>query len=484
MFLHVRREQFPDCNYFMDNWSYFNLLMKKAWIPLAALPLLACLLRAASPTVSELPLPEKSMPGLEAILRNAVQQSPRMVTQVLALEIAENDRITARAGLLPSVNAYYSYNVSRDKIDYISGPNSTPAIPRDVTKTPYSVTMTQPIFQWGERKNNDRIGKIQLNIAQGNYREGYRLLAQELRGGYLRLILQKQSLKRARFYQQYVSNQLKQQEERLSKRVISEAEIFTHRLNAEQAQIALERVEFDYDSAKRSFARLAGLGNIGDEAIPDFVTETAYRAGPYDQILADFLAQKDPASVDAHNLRQQIDIAELTYANAKTRLRPKVSANFGFSQDEQDNIYGPGTKYSTASRYAGISVTWAIFDGFASGAATRNALIRRRLLENSYRQLSEDLAQNAQLAVRQINFSARNMAIQERLLVNSSSYLGTVKEDFRRGVKSESDVSQVQVSVYDAEINASNARADVFLRTGEFLGSLNEDPIVANLPVK
>jgi len=461
----------------MDNWSYFNLLMKKAWIPLAALPLFACLLQAASPAVNDLPLPEKTMPELDVILRSAVQQSPRMVNRALDLEIAENDRIATRAGLLPSLNANYSYNNATERSE--AGKPFYNSI-----KTPYSISLSQPLFYWGERRNNAKIGAIQHKIAQGSFREAFRLLAQEIRSGYLRLIVQKQTLKRARFFQQFVSNQLIQQEERLSKRVISEADIYGFRMNADQAQISLERAELEFDNAKKSFVRLTGIGRIGDESIPDAVIDAPYAAGPFDQLLAEFLAQKDPVNVNAFNMRQQIDIANLTYANAKTRLRPKVNANFALTQDEQTNISGTGTRYTVSSRYAGIGINWAIFDGFASNAATRSALIRRRQLENDYRLLTDQLAQEAQSAVKQINFSARNMAITNHMLLNNQGYFNTVSADFRRGVKSESDVTQVQLNVYDAEIVASNARADYFLKIGDFLGTLNEDPIVANLAGK
>lgn len=321
-------------------------------------------------------------------------------------------------------------------------------------------------------------------MAQGDYRQAYRLLAQELRSKYLNLIVEKLALKRARFNGQFVNTQLKTQEERLLKRVISEAEIFGVRIQAEQAQISLERSEFDYASAKQSFARLAGLGAIGDEAIPDAITETSYNAGPFNQLLADFLAQKEPVAADAISLRQRIDIANLDYAIAKTRLLPKVNAVFGISQDEQSNIYGAGSKYTSSYQYAGIAINWTIFDGFAAGAAKRNALIARRQLEGSYQQMTEQLAQDAQAAVKQINFTARNMAILDRQLVSTLGYLRTMQEDFRRGVKSESDVGLVQISAYDSELYASSVRNEYLIRIGDFLGTLNEDPIVANLPVK
>lgn len=452
--------------------------MNKAWKSLAALPLLACLLQAATPAVDDIPLPEKLHPELEAILRNAVQQSPRMLNQALDLEIAENDRIAARAGLLPSVSASASYYVASDQVDKTNGRYNT-------TKTPYSLSLNQPIFHWGERRNTNNIGIIQKNIAQGQYRLGYRLLAQELRTGYLRLIYYKIAVKRAQFYQQYVTNQLKIQEDRLVKKVISAVEISTARLNAELGQINLERTEFEYENAKRSFARLAGIGSIADSAIPDTITKATYNQATYESLVADFLSQKDPLNFEAFNLRQRVDIEKLTLANAKTRLRPKVNGVLALSQDEQSDFLGQeGKRYDYSSRYAGISVNWALFDGFASGAAVRNSLARRQQLENNYQQLIDRLGQDAQTAAKQINFSSRMMAIQDRQLVDIYGNLNTVQDEFKRGVKSDADVSIAQLQVYDNELGANNARIDYLIKVGDLLGTLDADPIVANLPAK
>ena len=120
--------------------------MKKAWKSLAAWPLLACYLQAASPVVSEIPLPEKVFPGLDAILRSAVQQSPRMVSRALDLEAAENDRIVARANLLPTLGAGISYYKSSDRYNNIDSSGQGTPSSQVLTKTPYSVTLSQPLF--------------------------------------------------------------------------------------------------------------------------------------------------------------------------------------------------------------------------------------------------------------------------------------------------------------------------------------------------
>jgi outer membrane protein TolC len=434
-------------------------------------------LYASSPSVNDLILPERVFPQLDGILRGAVQQSPRMLSRALDLEIAENNRIQARSNLLPSLSGSYSYYQASDDRADLSGRHG-------VTKVAYSAVLVQPIFFWGERRNNDRMGAIQLKVSQGQYRDAYRLLAQELRGSYMRLIVQKIAVARSRFNVEYAQTQLKLQEDRLAKKVISESDIFNVRLTAEQAQITLERAEFDLLNAKASFARLAGLSGMTDEEIPDSIPVVAYSPAPFDQLLAGFLAQKDPPTTEAFALRHQLEIGNLTYANQKTRLRPKVSAVLGTYQDEQAYSLNVAQKYQVNSIYGGVSVSWAIFDGFASGAATRNALASRRQMENDYRQLTARLAQDAQSQVKQINFSARNVSIYDRFLTSGQENVKATQGEFKRGVKSESDVSLAQLGLYDAQISAGNARIDYLLKIGDFLGTVMEDPVVANLAAK
>jgi Outer membrane efflux protein len=201
-------------------------------------PLLTVSLWAAPPAASDLPLPERMLPWLDAILKTAVQQSPRMLSRALDLEIAENTRIMARSNILPSLGSSFSYyKASDDRADLSSRQN--------VTKVAYSLSLTQPLFYWGERRNNVRIGEIQQKISQGLYRDGYRLLAQELRGSYLHLIVQKLAVKRTGYNLGFTTKQLQQQEECWAKKVISEVEVVAARLTVEQARIPLRRPTSD-----------------------------------------------------------------------------------------------------------------------------------------------------------------------------------------------------------------------------------------------
>lgn len=451
--------------------------LMKALRLFAALPLLAVGLRAASPAVNDAVLPEGMFPGLDAILKKAVQQSPVMLNRALDLEIAENNRLEARANILPSIGGYASYYEARDTRADLSGR-------LNVTKIAYNFSVNQPLFHWGERRNNVRIGEIQATIAKGQYRDGYRQLAQLLRTDFLRLIVQKLAVRRAAFYREFSKNQLVLEEARLAKKVISEMQIYQVRLAAEQAQIASERAQFDFEMAKQSFARLSGAAVLADAAVPDSVPVIAYDAALFDRLLSEYLGEKELPTIEAFTMRQQLNSQSLSYANLKTRLWPKFNAVIGSSQDEQSYSLNIAQKYKVNSLYGGVSVYWTIFDGLAKQAAERTSLARRRQMENDYKNLTERLGQQAQTQAKQINFAARSMAISDRSLTDNQGGLKSRQEEFSRGTVSEADVNLARLSVYDAEINAYNARIDYLGRVGDFLGTVVKDPIVANLADK
>ena len=443
---------------------------------LSALPLLAGGVWAATPVTNELLLPEKIYPQLDVILRQALQQSPQMVNKALDLEIAENNRIAARSNLLPNVGASYTYSQASDDRADLNGRVS-------VAKIYYNVSVTQPLFHWGERRNLARIGEIQQKIAQGNQREAYRLLAQEIRSEYLQLIVRKIYLARSRMGNKFNQDTLRAGEDRYAKKSISEAEIFTVRVNADRAQIEEERGVYEYESAKQAFVRVTGLAQLDENAIPDEIVELRYSPAAFDQLLAGFLAQKDPGTNAAVNMRSQIEIEDLNYRNARTRLRPKFNFLAGTSQDEQSYSLNVAQKYRVNSIFAGVGMSWSIFDGFSAQAATRNALAHRRQLENDYRVLTDRLARDAQAQIKQVNFSARLMSISDRVLVATNGAFQVKKGEFARGALSENDITQANLAYYEALIAAENARIDYLLKVGEFLGTVAEDPVLANISV-
>lgn len=448
--------------------------MKFLRILAAAAPLFGAALWAAD---HDIVTPESLFPQLDAILKHAVAQSPAMISRAVDLEMAENDRITHRAALLPSVAGSYSVYESRDERGDL--PEGTDYL--RVQKVYYNFMLAQPAFHWGDRKNTARIGEIKKRMAEGSYREGYRLLVQEVRTTYLRLIGDKLRAKRAAFYNKSAQTQLRLAEDRLTKRVISEAQMFNVRNDADRAQIIDERTQFDYENNKAAFARLTALPVLRDEEIPDAVPPVRPQVEALQTLLAGYLAQPESPAYSAMMARRTLDIERLNLAITKTRLRPKFNFVVGTSQDEQSYTLNTALKYSVQSFYAGVGANWTLFDGLATGAAKRTMYAKIRQLERDYRALSERLAISAQNQVKLVGFAARTVAINDRVLESSEGYLNTRRDEFNRGVISEEDLNASQLALYDNQIMTYTSRADYHTQVGEFLGTVTEDPVLANL---
>lgn len=447
----------------------FNPLMFPA-PRLRFLTVLAVGLLGAASLPADVPLAEKSFPELEEILVGAARQSPRMLSRTLDLEIAEAGRVAARAGLLPSLSASYRhYQAQDDRADQ--------SAKLSATKVYYDVTLTQPVFHWGERRNNARIGEIQKELAQGGYREAYRGLAQDLRQRYLSLIVQKIQLARARVASELAAEGVKRGEEQLAQRVITASDLQSLRIGAEQAQITLERTEFDYAAAKASFARLAGLPEFTDAQIPADMPQFAHDQAAIDRLVADFLSDPAPATPEAANLRRQRQIEELGLANHRTRLKPKVNAVAGVTQDEQSYTLNTADRFRVLSLYGGFAVNWTIFDGYAARSATRTSLARLRQLELEAEETLQRLRQQAQWQAKHVGFAARYMAMADHALASTEGSLRAKEEDLKRGTAAEADVAVGRIQLMDSRAAAFNARIDYLGRVAELLGTIARDPV-------
>lgn len=425
---------------------------------------------------SELPrLPEDVFPQLGLILDDALKQSPRMLLNQLSLDAASGDLMQARSGLYPSIGGYYNQTETKDEREDIPGQII------DTSKTYYNVSLTQPIFHWGERMNNARMGEIRAQIAEKKYAEAYRSLASEIRSVYLNLISIKNQLSNARFDREQADEALRSGEQRAAQKLISEGAVFPLRIKAEQAELNVASLESSFQYSQQHLEALTGRSAPTLEDVPDEVPAQTYYQPTYASLLSDFLGQKHPDTPALEILRQEIEIDRLTYKNQRKRLLPKLNFIVGMSQDEQSYTINNAQKYGVLSKYVGITVNWQIFDGFATRGAVRSALASKRQSEQSYRIAIDNLQRTVQNAVRNIMLASRQMAISDKLLDNSKVYLEFRQEDFKRGNASEADVNQAQASYYSARVSATNSRINFLMKQVEFVSQIARDPAMDNV---
>jgi len=438
---------------------------------------LACVICVVAPgqlRASDAPvMPEDVFPQLRQVLADVATQSPRMVAQNLNLLIADGNLIQAKSGMYPSLGGYYTASNASDKREDL------PGVTLETEKVNYSFTINQPLFHWGERRNNAKIGEINRQIAAENYNEAYRLLVQEVRSAYLTMVGRKVLLANTAFHKKLAEEELALAESRLAKKEISEGAIFQTRINADQARLGLETAEWEYSMAIRNFATLTGQPPLDNSAVPDSIPGLAGSKAAVDRLLSRFLAQGEPPTATGRILQKQIQVDNLSYKNQKTRLRPKLSLVAGISQEEQSYTMNVAQKYGLQSQYAGLTVSWSIFDGFATKGAVSSALARKRLTEHSLKDYSARIAVDAQQAARMVDLAEKQLTISERLLNNAGNFLEYTKADFTRGQASETEVGRAQAGYSSMLASTIGARSTYLHRVSEFVSLIGAD---ATLP--
>jgi outer membrane protein TolC len=427
---------------------------------------------------SSLPLPETYFPALKEILSAAVSQSPRMVARNAENAAAEGNRIVMRSGQLPSFGGYFGYFPwERDwRAD----------LPRyaDVNRMNFNFAINQPIYHWGALQNTTRIGEIQLRMTEGQTAEGYRILVQEIRGQYLALVIKKAALAKARLSLHMAEDNVAVSQTKLEKKVISEGDMFLARLGLDRSKLATDQGEEDFNYTKLYFAKLCGAPALSDSQIPDEIPDAMGQAPALEPMLSTYTGQKELNSYNLRYLSDQIEVEKLTYQNITTRLRPQLNFQIATSQDQTSYTTNIAAKYRLTSIYTGFMVNWSIFDGFATRGAAASSLAHRRELEQSYKDLSANLTDQARNQLKQVGFARRGMEIANRLLESSSGALRDKKADAARGLASDVDVNTFQLAYHEAQISAFSARSDYLMKTADFLSTLLQDPALANLPKK
>ena len=447
--------------------------------PVALVLTLGCLVhssRAQAPQPVSVPLPEAFFPGLKSILDTAIKQSPRMILRNLDNALAEQDRIAARAGQLPSIGGSLQYNpLERDYRADHAGYLKTQQLT-------YNLTFNQPLYHWGELKANTRIGELRQKITQGQTAESYRLLVQEIRSRYMAVILSKTVVAREQLNLAIARDQLAVAQEKYDKKVFSDADMFMPHLTSDQATLAADRAAEDYRSAKLTLAKLTGTPVLEESQVPDEIPSVTAAQDRLEGLMNAYVSQKDPKSYALDNLRSQAEVEKLNYTVANARLKPKLNFVMGTTKDQQSYTADISTRYDLQTYYAGVQVNWSIFDGFSTRSMVKNALLRRRQLEQNIEDATTNQLDEVRSEFKQLGFSARGMELSERLYGSSEAGLHMEQDNLKRGLSSEAQVSAAKLNYYFAQVAVFNARADYLTRTSEFLSTMLEDPALANLP--
>ncbi|WP_414663826.1 TolC family protein [Horticoccus sp. 23ND18S-11] len=445
----------------------------------AVLALLAGSCLRAQPAELAGTMPEDYLPDLKRILATAMNRSPLVIAPLFEMELRDIYRIRDRAARLPSLRGDLNYGSTE-----VSESGNSSSRSRDQGFF-YNLGMGQALYHWGALKNQTAISRINQLIAAKSFEKAYRELAVLLRQSYLTLIVQQAKLRQGREALRIQGESLAVMRERLALGGVSSAEVAGAELAKREADLEIAKLDADLISARRTFARLAGIGELSEDALPTDIPRPAFSAALATVLTATLLRDHAGSTLEAEIYDLKIQEAMKRYDIAKVGLLPKFNLGAGYSLENNTTVNGNAVgQRAVARQTVNVSANWNIFDGFATRAAKLEAKLAQRSMAARREAELQELLETVQSLERQLKLDAeqlelveirRGMAVETRRRAEEEATFGTLPKG---------DIERARVGILLADAKALEARAALLVRWSQFVALATDDPVLNSLSVR
>lgn len=416
-------------------------------------------------------MPEELMPGLRRVIDSALRNSDPMQQSEVLMEEAEGRRISARSAVLPSLRTSLALRQEEDQDRAHDRGFEERVI--------YSVTLSQPLYHWGARKNEKDIGKLQHEIESLNTSRTASQVITKTRSDYMQLVIAKQELARSAIDLELNRGELDFQQRQVEAGAASRSSLERFELDLSRSELARVRALADWERRLQELAIYAGLEVealemlVADE-IPEVTVlepEEVDSMGSYfeEGVEQDELVQRRAKDVEIERKRLKI---------VRTSLRPKIDAQVGLTSNARDL---DGVRREQEFAFFGLSVGWNIFDGFQTRGRVREALGRLSRVERSKERLEDELMRSYRQTQRRLEIAARALAIDERLAQGVWGQVVQVRKAVEEERMAASQIDRYERDFHQASIRAQRSRIAYLETLSELVLELGLDPVEERL---
>jgi outer membrane protein TolC len=422
-------------------------------------------------------MPEDYLPALKQILATALQRSPNLIGPAFEVELRGAQRIRERSALLPGFGGGFNYGTTEVSE---SGNNSSRSRDQGLF---YNLGINQALFHWGALKNSYAIAKINQSISEKNFAKAYRDLAVLLRESYLGLIVHKAKVRVSGESLRMVQENVEVLQQRLQRGEVASADVSGEELKAREAKLDYDRARTELTNLRRTFIRIAGIGDLPEEAIPDTIPAPMFSPDLATAITATILRDQAKSTIEAQVHELRVQDALRRYKIDSVRLLPKFGLGAGYSIENNTTVNGNSVGQRAVARQTmNVSASWNIFDGFATRAAKMESRALQRL--NATRRDAElqELLETVQALERHLKVDAVQLELVEVRRGMAEEIRRRAEEEYGFGKLPKLDIERAKIGIYLAETRTLEARAALLSRWSEFIALATYDPVLNNLP--
>lgn len=430
---------------------------------LRLLPLLAVSFTAAALPLRAAPAasyPEASLPELAKILQTVPDKAPELVARSLEQEESTARLKQARAAYYPrlDLNGNFGYR-------YTVYDNNQPD--EDKFGATYNATLRRPLYHWGAIEARIRQARLDYKNESILSALALRRIQRSIRADYLSLLVNQTALRNAKLRRQVNEERAAALRANAASGTVSSLESERTQLGLREALMDIEQLEADQQRILATYRR-----NLGWDA--PLALDAPVPAPSIADILlwidevraaknADWIARNGETLHRANLVEREKAERVRIVANQRPLFNFAASVGQGQSNTSTANNVG------TLTYFAGIDMSWNIFDGFETRQRKLESKLRQRRLENDLSAFREELAAQAANTVTELSFQARRLDLEQQRFNLTRDSISSSKRDFDEGRLAPATYRERQLASFDEELSLVTHRAALLMGITDYL---------------
>lgn len=405
--------------------------------------------------------PESSIPELAEILHAARENAPDLIEQDF-LQKESHQR------LKQANSAYYP------KLDLITNLGYRKDFRKDGEDTDnlgltYSANLHRPLYHWGAIEARIEQARIDNDNNALNYRNNVRSIERRIRADYLHLILDNLALENELKRKALLEALSTDDQINFEAGKISELQFRDKQLSLQSSLLRISQIKKSQQRIAERFRLYAGWDQtVGTtiSAIPRLKLEETEQWLTQQLELIRGDSSWLHTNFESEKKQNEIRYQEEAITRIKAKQLPLINASASASQNQTNT--STQNNVDTFSVFAGIQISWNIFDGFQTRNEKIEATTKLRRMEMQLNQLSAELKLQAMEMLDHLLFEVRDLAIQESMFESETIQLSNKEADAQEGRISAQALNREKHRLGLSELALHQRRANLILSINDY----------------
>lgn len=367
---------------------------------------------------------------LSDALDRAAKLNPALKTSAYDQRIAAENVTIAKSGYLPRVDFRGGYTVQKDPQAVILNGMTVPE--QDRTYGSFSLALNQNIYDFGRRKSQvDRALLTQQSVASS--------YAGQRQDVFLSVVSDYYTVIRAGKFRDAAQEEVREMEDHLKMAQSRFAEGVVTRNDVLQAEVRLANSRQTLLSRQNDVENAWLVLNYATGQPASFRADLKEQPGEV-SLLKDqeFMDRINANRPDVAALQKLVQASEVGVTAAKSDYYPEIYGTLGIDYQENSKVK------KQAIYSAGVGLKMNLFEGGATTARLRQAVLERSQNEERLRELKEQVYLEYRSAWNDMSVAKDRVQVTQDAIRQSEENLRINKERYKEGVGTATDVLDAQ----------------------------------------